>query len=1293
MSFITSFEYSNVNAKTSAARQSRRRRLLSSTSLVAALLPAALALAPDTAWANDYFASDELSFLTAVTNANTNPGLHKITLTANVVVTNLVNLSSKGLVIDLDKHTLSGPAGPFLQSNTAVGEIITIEDGHIGRGDIEVVQGKLSFTATSGDALTVDANATLSFGGSARMITVVNNTGLLEITANSNVQTIVANGPIDLKNDSTLKLRFMSNVAELKGQGTISAPSLTVSDGTIHEGVTVNTPTLTKFNVTVEDKAVINAGLTVGTDKMVTINSQDQAGGIEVVVDPSPPNNTNDTATIEVTTVKGDVDGNGSEDGAIDTTADGVLTEALDGATTINIGADVTSDENAVDATSRKGDITIKITDGATVTSTNDAKDTITTAGGRNVRIEVLNGKVTRSTSPNDVSKTINASGAGNIEVVIGKDGSVDGGATTLQAILVYGHKDHNVMLQNDGSVASANGSGASLVAFGSGTATFEGSGSLTAEDVGLEFNAEKGNATMKGTGNIAGAFGVDMTSIDGGDLIVSNAQGTTTIGTIEGKTNSGLKMSSQGTGAGDIVINRTGGTIKGKTYGADVSAAKTQLAGLPYTGNVTVKFDGTMEGATDDALRALTDLGNIDIEGSGTFIGVSSGINAHSDGGNVKIHLYKAANVTANGASSSAVHALQTDTTDGVDMEVINEGTLRNTGSGGGTTYGINAANFAKSANADTADIHVVNNGQIEVSGDNAFAIRASANQGNVVVDGNGSVKVTGTGLTRGIYAESTKGNVSVVAGAITLAAKSSGRALGAFASDGNVSVTSNGKVDGGAVGVVGESDTGSVTLTVNGAVGGTVAPSGNAVWLISETTGKVAVNNSLTAGNDGVNAKSNGGDLEVTQSSASKIKADNVGIRTATVLLGTTLVKAAGTVDGLIFGIRTGAEDGSTRIELDGGKVTSAGDAIRAEATGTGSVTVTGQGDVTGGADAGDDGIDVRVTSGNVLIDTTGTISGDPGVVATATTGGPIELSGRGNVVGTGAEAVRLATSNGNGNIKLARNGNLTGATDGASLTTSGANGTGTGTIDVAVFFGTTTSGGNGAGLKTRAELGRTAVSSAGGIVGTTFGIDAQSTGGALDVALQNGAFVRATSGTGINLVSASAPATVKLAAGSRVGGATALSANTKTLVVDNAGSLGQPGTTTALRLASGTVAFHNLKGGQVFGSLETAAGSGGIALDKQAGSAWQLADSAALDLKGQNDTLDNAGLFAAGSGVGSLSGLERLVNLPGGVFAVNPAGGAPAAFTVNTLMENNGGRIDLSNTAAPGRSSPTR
>ncbi len=253
----------------------------------------------------------------------------------------------------------------------------------------------------------------------------------------------------------------------------------------------------------------------------------------------------------------------------------------------------------------------------------------------------------------------------------------------------------------------------------------------------------------MKGTGNIAGAFGVDMTSIDGGDLIVSNAQGTTTIGTIEGKTNSGLKMSSQGTGAGDIVINRTGGTIKGKTYGAELSAAKTALAGLPYTGNVTVKFDGTMEGATDDALRALTDLGNIDIEGSGTFIGVSSGINAHSDGGNVKIHLYKAANVTANGASSSAVHALQTDTTDGVDMEVINEGTLRNTGSGGGTTYGINAANFAKSANADTADIHVVNNGQIEVSGDNAFAIRASANQGNVVVDGNGSVKVTGTGLT----------------------------------------------------------------------------------------------------------------------------------------------------------------------------------------------------------------------------------------------------------------------------------------------------------------------------------------------------------------------------------------------------------------------------------------------------------------------------------------------------------------------------------------------------------------
>ena len=246
-----------------------------------------------------------------------------------------------------------------------------------------------------------------------------------------------------------------------------------------------------------------------------------------------------------------------------------------------------------------------------------------------------------------------------------------------------------------------------------------------------------------------------------------------------------------------------------------------------------------------------------------------------------------------------------------------------------------------------------------------------------------------------------------------------------------------------------------------------GTISVSGQNAWGVDAT-----IRDQLNAGNitvdvgDVVNTPSGSGrgvfagtvgngDVSVTTGA---VDGGYVGISAGVEGIGNVSVTTHGAIGGNAapeYGISTQTHGGDLTIVL-GGNVTATLDGIHAVATGTGSVTITGQGDATGGSDAGDDGIDVRVASGNVIINVTGTISGDPGVVAAATTGGPIELSGIGDVIGTGAEAVRLATINGNGNIKLARNGNLTGATDGASLATSGAigAGTGTGTIDVTVL-----------------------------------------------------------------------------------------------------------------------------------------------------------------------------------------------------------------------------------------------
>ena len=859
----------------------------------------------------------------------------------------------------------------------------------------------------------------------------------------------------------------------------------------------------------------------------------------------------------------------------------------------------------------------------------------------------------------------------------------------------------------------------------------------LAAAGVGIKATSDKGSVTVDVAGNVTGrGSAIDITTQEGdivlageGDMTGASQSDAVVNAWVAGAALTGANIaidlrgnivsqgSSDGIAAdngsfgGHVTVNYAAGTVQ--IRGDDAIAIKAEAVG---DGNVSVTSGGNLSSAGTGFAKGIygkAEWGRVEINSASTIdleaTSASTGIWAHSndgkarvissgtiDGGQIGIRATSTNDafdvsvnaaiggknsitffgVAAEGQSGTiAVNSSITADGAGVAADSNGKGELRITQASGATIEGGVAGIFAQSHHFDSnivieidgtatgynyglaavssagGGIRIAGSGALEAAGDvlGSAALTAQISNtmaGNIVIDRTGVVTHTATGdaSVYGIFAHVEEGNdngISIVnRGTITV---------------GEVNAT------GVAAAIDGTNNAGDVTVDVGYVVN---APSGKGTGVFAATKGS--------------------GNVSVTTGA---VDGGGVGVSAGSLGVGNVSVTTRGAIGGRSApeqGINTETHGGDTTIAL-GGKVTSDGDAVEALATGTGNVLITGQGDVVGGSDAGDDGIDVEVAGGNALIDVDGKIVGDPGVVATSAAGGSLTLAGNGDVTGTGEEAVRLTTSNGNGNVKLARNGNLTGATGGASLSTGAANGAGTGTVDAMVFAGTTLSGASGAGLKTLAELGKTTVGAAGGIVGTSFGIDAHSAGGALDVALQNGAFVTARSGTGINLVGSAAPATVKLAAGSRVGGATALSAATTSLLVDNAGSLGQPGTTTALKLVSGTAAVHNLAGGQVFGGLNSAAGSGGIAIDNQAGSAWQLADGAALDLKGQNDSLDNAGLFAAGAGTGSLAGLERLANLPGGVFAVNPAGGAPADFTLNgTLMENGGG-IDLANTAA--------
>jgi outer membrane autotransporter protein len=501
--------------------------------------------------------------------------------------------------------------------------------------------------------------------------------------------------------------------------------------------------------------------------------------------------------------------------------------------------------------------------------------------------------------------------------------------------------------------------------------------------------------------------------------------------------------------------------------------------------------------------------------------------------------------------------------------------------------------------------------------------------------------------GVVLGILADSGNvvGNVSAFLSGGTLtptAAGGEGIFLDATSGSGNATIVTTGATNiatagGDFTGIDARANSGNVSINSDALIGS--AGGGVSIGLRAETGGGSATviqtaGGQIFANQFGILATTGTGGVSVTTQAGSTITMtdgpDSAGIRADSSGTGSISVTNDGNVAGTAdFGIRTVAVNGATNIG-NGGAVSGGLVGVAAESVG-GPITISNTGAVTGG----NGGILVSSESAPVVINTTGSITGiNFSGIAVGSLAGPITVHATSGTVSGGAISPNSgisATTGGAGNIAIDGAATITGfsgifagfsagASGSATVNTTG-NITGTGGIAIEAGGPTT---------------GAISVQTNGVVSGVQGGINVRNVGtGLLSVGV-NGGSVTTTGGSAISAQT--------------TGGAN--------INIANSGTLTSPGTDTSAVIAAsspaGAIAITNNAGGVIRSladspsDLAIATSGGGPATIANAGTL-----TGRLSLGGSNNIVSNTGAWST-SGTNTLGGVFN--NLAGGIFATS-------------------------------------
>jgi hypothetical protein len=662
-------------------------------------------------------------------------------------------------------------------------------------------------------------------------------------------------------------------------------------------------------------------------------------------------------------------------------------------------------------------------------------------------------------TATNAVSFGLYARNHGtDLTVTTGPGSYVGGGVTGIRAIN-NGSAALSVTANGDATgtfvsgIFALNGANGTdvTVTTGLGTTTFGGRYGIYAENEG------SGALSVTANGDATGAIGdgiVALNSANGTGLTVTTGPGTTVTGGLNG-----IRTINYGSGALTVAAD---GDVTGRGYGifAYNSASGTSLG-------VTTGF-GTATAGGYDGIRALnygrgafSVIANGDVTGTtrrgifaenyGTDLSVTTRAGTTVTGGTQGIIARNLGTgpltVTANGdvtgtdlvgifamnfpASTGGVNvttAAGTSVSGGtIGISALNYGTGALTVTANGDVTGTNNVGlYARNNAASDGDLTVTTGPGADVSSD-AHGI-FTRNFGNAALSVTANGDVTGANIT-GIHAENYGTDLRVATGVgSTVAGGQRGiRALNY--GTGALSVIANGDVTGiNLEGIYAWQDTTGTSLDVTTGAGTTVTGASSGIAALNYGTGATSVtaNGDVSGpGAAGVYVRNSaaGTDLTVTTGAGSTVSGGLAGIRALNYGTGATRVDADGDASSNWYGVYATNKSTATDLTVTtgAGSLSSGGvHGIRALNEGTGALSVTADGDVTGTDDAG--------------------------VYARHANGGPIDVTvGAGATAQGGASGVHIAAGAQNSLTNYGTVRNLDGITGVAIV-----GGTGSETVD---------------------------------------------------------------------------------------------------------------------------------------------------------------------------------------------------------------------------------------------------
>lgn len=827
-----------------------------------------------------------------------------------------------------------------------------------------------------------------------------------------------------------------------------------------------NSGNITTTNVASEAGNAINVLNNGGGNTIITTSGVMSSGGYGIVVE-----HRNDAGEIEINSTMRIGDSvnfirkagilttnlvnatNITQNAGLYSIGEGIDALSTTGAINISTNGEIVGSLNAVKFTSTSGDVSVNvngsgklISAGAAITGSTSGKVVINNKS-------VIYGKVNVTGSDISTSQFINSgtwstgstgstfSGALNNSgtTLLESDTSFDtlnmsGGAISVGGMTVGKLTVENVNLSNgnlgtslvianyigktggSGTVTVAAGGGATVTAMGgtinsiskngidvantgAGTIDVENTGTKgvvnNTNGTGIKTRAETGTTNIEVKANVTGSTsGIDFAATSG-DVTINIANGSTLMG---------VNAAINGTSTGKVTINNSG-TITG-----DVSA--TGNANSKFTNESTAIWNVTAAGARVNS-EFINDGGAINLTGNltlnkgelgGTFTGAGNIIKTGSDvltfksnnWGNYSgdIELNEGTISLLAGVRIDAKNIKMADGTTLLSKPSFNDTVVSSNIilADGGIQY-VNAkdSELVFSGRVEGTGTLTLLDGDLELAG--AFAANLDIRKGSVVnrlADLGDKVTIGVNGTL--INFSKTNSKSLNLAGEI--------RSLSGAPYTVEIFNQTAGSFNGGIVGnyIV---RTGGIGTIIFGADGGTKT---------------IALGGTI-------NAFKNAG-IDVANSGAQDVSVENSGIKGV-------VNNAAGD------GIKTTAVDGNTQIKI-GANVTGSGDGIHANATGTGDININGTGNIVGGSNVGDDGIEATSTSGKININVKGDISGDPGIVASSTTG-DIDIVADGLVSGT-TDGIKFTSTSGNVRVDVKALANVTGTNNAIFGTTTG-------------------------------------------------------------------------------------------------------------------------------------------------------------------------------------------------------------------------------------------------------------